>query len=253
MELDNLKDIWQAAADPQRAAADAWPAGARGANSRQAGNPREGGTNSRQAGTNPRRVGTPPYTPGAESLLPLLQQRSRGPVARMRRNLRIELLCIIVSYVPLILFYLVEFQGRFRVISILLFGIGALFCAYYYRKSRLLNTMQCLTCEVRSNLVRQVATLKKYIRFYLLASTIAIPATAVLVYVIFHLRLFYPNDTTVYHSLSPAPWWKSSSVWLLLLVPFTVGMYYANAWYINRLYGRHIKKLQELLREMDEE
>ncbi|WP_431212812.1 hypothetical protein ACQ86N_45335 [Puia sp. P3] len=42
----------------------------------------------------------------------------------MRRNLRIELLCIIVAYVPLILFYLVEFQGRLRAISLALLIVG---------------------------------------------------------------------------------------------------------------------------------
>jgi len=197
--------------------------------------------------------GAPGAVPGREGLLSLLQQPSRGPVARMRRNLRIELLCIIVAYVPLILFYLVVFQGRLRAISVVLFVVGALFCVYYYRKSRRLNTMQCPTCQVRSNLARQVKTLGKYTRFYLLASTIVIPATAILTYVIFHLQLFYPDDGKVYHRLSPAPWWKNSTFWLLMLVPFTVVMYYFNAWYINKLYGRHIKKLQELLREMDEE
>ena len=52
---------------------------------------------------------------------------------------------------------------------------------------------------------------------------------------------------------SPAPWWTNSIYWLLLLAPLTIAVYYLNAWYINKLYGRHIKKLQELLREMDEE
>ena len=229
MELDSLKEIWREA-QPDEAHGMSRPDDAPGAGDRHAD----------------------AYT-GRESLLPLLQQRSRGPVARMRRNLRIELLCIIVAYVPLILFYLVEFQGRLRAISLLLLLVGGLFCAYYYRKSRLLSTMQCLSCQVRSNLARQVGTLKKYTRFYLLASTIVIPAMAILTYLIFHFRLFYPDNTTVYHSLSPAPWWKNSTIWLLMLVPFTVAMYYFNVWYINKLYGRHIKKLQELLREMDEE
>ena len=229
MELDSLKEIWREA-QPDEAHGMSRPDDAPGAGDRHAD----------------------AYT-GRESLLPLLQQRSRGPVARMRRNLRIELLCIIVAYVPLILFYLVEFQGRLRAISLLLLLVGGLFCAYYYRKSRLLSTMQCLSCQVRSNLARQVGTLKKYTRFYLLASTIVIPAMAILTYLIFHFRLFYPDNTRVYHSLSPAPWWKNSTIWLLMLLPFTVAMYYFNVWYINKLYGRHIKKLQELLREMDEE
>ncbi|MBS1601361.1 MAG: hypothetical protein JST42_01745 [Bacteroidetes bacterium] len=227
MELDNLKVVWQVLEDPL--------------------------SRGRRPGDPAAEVHAAGMSSGRESLLPLLQQRSRGPVARMRRNLRIELLCIIVAYIPLILFYLVEFQGRLRAISLLLILVGALFCAYYYRKSRLLTTMQCPACQVRSNLARQVGTLKRYTRFYLLASTIVIPAMAILTYAIFHLRLFYPGDGIVYHRLSPAPWWASPTLWLLMLVPLTVGMYYFNAWYINRLYGRHIKKLQELLREMDEE
>ena len=240
MELDSLKDIWQALDQPL--------------GSRKPDEPAVGRSPADPPDTIPA-AGSHRFSGGSahESLLPLLNQRSRGPVARMRRNLRIEYLCIVVSYIPLILCYLVEFQGRLSAISIMLFIVGAFFCAYYYRKSRLLNTMQCLTCQVRSNLARQVATLKKYTRFYLLASTAVIPAVAILTYVIFRLRLLYPNDAAVYHTLSPAPWWKNSTIWLLLLIPFTVMIYYMNVWYINKLYGRHIKKLQELLREMDEE
>jgi ABC-type Fe3+ transport system permease subunit len=188
-----------------------------------------------------------------ELILALLQKRSRGPVARMRHNLIRELLLISVTYIPVIIFYLVEFEGRLSAISGLLFLLGLFFCGYYYRKMKLLKEMQCVTCMVRPNLARQVETLKKYTRFYLLAGTLIIPFTAIYVYAILRWKLPHASGLRLYHQLSPAPWWTNSIYWLLLLAPLTIVIYYLNAWYINRLYGRHIKKLQELLREMDEE
>jgi hypothetical protein len=195
----------------------------------------------------------PTPEPDPELILALLQKRSQGPVARMRRNLRAELLVIVISYIPTIIFYLVEFQGRLSALSGLLFLLGLFFCGYYYRKLLLLSEMNCPSCMVRSNLARQVATLKKYTRFYLLASTVVVPVVAVITYIVFHLRLHYPDNPGIYHRLSPAPWWKNSIFWLIFLAPLTIAIYYFNVWYINKLYGRHIKKLQELLREMDEE
>lgn len=196
-----------------------------------------------------------PPGPGSdrEDLLALLQKRSRGPVARMRRNLITELLLIIITYIPVILFYLVEFEGRLSALSGLVFLLGLFYCGYYYRKMQLLKEMQCVSCMVRSNLARQVTTLKKYTRFYMLSGTVTIPVTAFLTYAIVHWRLPHATGTQLYHRLSPAPWWTNSLFWLLLLIPLTVVSYYFNAWYVNKLYGRHIKKLQELLREMDEE
>lgn len=199
-------------------------------------------------------IDSPPTPePPREVMLALLQKKSGGPVARMRRNLNKELLLITVTYIPVIFFYLVEFQGRLSAIAGLLFLLGVFFCVYYYRKMMLLKQMQCVSCMVRSNLARHVDTLKKYTRFYLLAGTAVIPVTAILSYAIFRWRLPRASGFQLYHRFSPAPWWTNSIFWLLLLVPLTIAIYYFNAWYINKLYGRHIKKLQELLQEMDEE
>lgn len=188
-----------------------------------------------------------------EDIALLLQKKSQGPVARMKRNLRTELLFILFTYIPLIILYLVAFQGRMSGISLLLFLVGGFFGAYYYRKYRLLNKMQCNSCEVRSNLALQVKTLKKYVRFYLISSTLVIPIVAIITFVVFRSQMTYPKATDLYWHLHPAPWWKSSIFWLILLVPETIALHYFNVWYLNKLYGRHIKKLQELLREMDEE
>lgn len=188
-----------------------------------------------------------------EDLLPILQKSSNGPVARMRRNLVCEVLLITITYIPCIIFYAVEFNGRLTPLSLLYVLLGVFFGGYYYRKMLLLNKMQCLSCVVRSNLAGQVASLKKYTRFYTLFGTLIIPIAAIYTYTIVRWRLPLPTGTILYHRLNPSPWYDSPYFWLLLLVPFTILVYYLNRWYVKKLYGRHIEKLQEILREMDEE
>jgi len=172
-----------------------------------------------------------------QALLALLEKKSQAPIARMRRNLVWEGILLLVAYTPAVLIFLVGFEGRLVAISWLYIILAAFFFAYYYRKYRLLSKMQCPTCQVRSNLSRQVDTLKKYTRFYLLAGTGMVPLAYVVAYFIIRLKM---------PSVNPNPW-------LILLIPVTIGMYYINASYVNRLYGRHIKKLQDLLSELDSE
>ena len=169
------------------------------------------------------------------ALLALVEKKSRTPIARMRRNLIGEGILLLVAYIPAILIFLLGFKGRLVAIAWLYIILAGFFFAYYYCKYRLLNKMQCPTCELRSNLARQVRILKRYTRFYLLAGTGMIPLAYIVAYLIIRWKL---------PSVNPNPW-------LILLIPITIGMYYINASYVNRLYGRHIKKLQDLLSELD--
>ena len=179
-----------------------------------------------------------------EDLLALLQKKSGSPIARMRRNLRKEAILLVISYIPIIIFYWIAFGGRLSGISWVMFGFLVLFSGYYFFKNRLLKQMLCVSCEVRSNLSRQLTTLRKYIRFYFWTSTLIIPVTPVVAFTL--VMYSRPANDPPYH------WLRGISLLFLLILVLTVGMYFFNRWYINRLYGRHIGKLQQLLREMDE-
>src|SRR6202012_2139273 len=144
--------------------------------------------------------------PDRQTLLALLQKKSRRPVARMRRNLVREAIILLVTYIPGIACYLVEFDGRLAAISWIFIIVAVFFGAYYFRKYRLLKEMECISCKVRSNLARQVATLEKYTRFYLLSGTALIPFTFALSYGIIRWKLPSPGNA-LYRSLHPEPWW----------------------------------------------
>ncbi len=188
-----------------------------------------------------------------EEIRAILQRRSGGIVAKMRRNLAGELLLITFTYVPTILFYFLGFDGKLSVISWLFILLLTILAIYFYRKDQLLKAMQCPGCSLRSNLQQQVDTLKRYIRFYVRTGTGMIPVMAILTWLIIR-RAFPPAPgADLFYRLSGTPWWQHPFTWLTLLIPITVGIYFVNLWYVNRLYGRHIRKLQDLLREMEEE
>jgi hypothetical protein len=95
-------------------------------------------------------------------------------------------------------------------------------------------------------LSRQITVLGKYVRFYHWSSTLVLFTALVLAYWI--LEYSYRQV----HPLQPPHWWFQPAFLLGLLIPFGVGAWFFNRSYVNRLYGRHIKKLKQLLLEMDE-
>jgi hypothetical protein len=172
----------------------------------------------------------------------LLGKPSMGPVARMKRNLFIELLLVIVSYSSVIILFLVYRGGWLQEISWAYFFLGLLFFAYYFSKNKLLNEMQCVTCQVKANLQRQVRALEKFVRRYLFFGTLVFP-----VLMLFMAWLFYIKVPPVLNQSIIPTWYY----WLILFV--TAAMYFVNRIYLYRLYGRHIQRLKELVNEMEEE
>ena len=183
-----------------------------------------------------------------EYLLSLLNKPSNSPIAKMKRNLRQELIAVIILYATAVVYYLFAFQGKLVELSWLMLVMGLAFVFYYYRKNKLLNNMQCVACRVKSNLELQLGTLEKYVRLYLVVGSIAFPVAMLLVgYVTLYLypeRLHLPLSAHVQ---------RSAIIYSVTMLVLSVPIFFINKWYVNRLYGRHIKKLREILNEMSDD
>ena len=179
-------------------------------------------------------------------ILKILQRRSQSPIARMKRNLLLELIAVIILYSFSIWYFLLASRGLYWEIALFLFILGLLFGFYYYKKNRLLGRMQCVTCEVRSNLERQLTTLEKYVRFYFISATVLCPVA----YFIpgFIVLMKYPGDAIAQRFTASATY----IVFVIIGVVFTGSSYFLNRWYVNKLYGRHIEKLKSVLLQMEE-
>ena len=181
-----------------------------------------------------------------QQIIRMLQKRSQSPIAKMKRNLLLELIAVIVLYSLTIWYFLQTSGGGYREIAVILFVVGVLFIFYYYKKNRLLGQMQCVTCEVRSNLQQQLKTLEKYVQLYFVGGTILAPITYFVTGVIVLLKHsggdFVPDLTRS----------EEYIIFITVGLLLTVGTYFLNKWYIKKLYGQHIRRLKELLLQMEE-
>lgn len=189
----------------------------------------------------------------AQKLHSLLDKKSKSPVAKMKRNLRVELWFVIITYGAMILFYFLAFKGRMSAVSWFMLFIGLLFVIYFQRKNKLLTEMECLSCEVKSNLQKQTTTLEKYIRIYLIGGTVLAPVSLLFFGWFFYARAWTNVNDTIFYPGDHNPMWKVILAWVILTSIVTILFYLLNKWYVRKLYGKHVEKLKEVLNEMEDD
>lgn len=190
----------------------------------------------------------------------MLHKRSKSPVAKMKRNLYWEMGALVICYSLAIWYYVTAWEGRYWEVAVLLFLVGLFGMFYYMRKYKLLNEMQCLACEVKSNLKRQLVTLEKYVNFYFVSSILLTPAAYFVAGIIVLFKSpTGPGDFSVKNLPTAVPDLGAEFPehrWFIIFVTIgvflTIGVYFFSRWAINRLYGQHIKKLKELVAQMEE-
>ena len=111
--------------------------------------------------------------------------------------------------------------------------------------------MECLSCQVKSNLEKQTHTLEKYIRFYLIAGTALAPLSLLFFSWLFYTKAPVNVHDSVFYPSPDNPWWKLILAWGLLCAVLTILLYFINKWYVRKLYGKHVEKLKEVLNEME--
>ena len=187
----------------------------------------------------------------SEEIMAMLNKSSNSPIARMMRNVLIEMILVIVLFGFVTIYYFIAFNGKFSSIGWVYTILAALCTFYYYRKWKLLQSMQCIACQVKSNLARQVKTLEKYVRFYFLSGTAMIP----LVFIFMGLLFYYEFPVGSLKPIFPPSGDINSTTWIgwvLSLILLTILAYWGNKWYVKRLYGQHIQQLKQLLAQMEE-
>jgi len=178
---------------------------------------------------------------GKEALQELMLGKSKGPIARIRRNLNRELVVVLVMYVLAILFYIFVDRSRYWNVAIMLAVILVLFFIYYYKKSRLLKAMDQVSGQVKATLERQIQLLERYLRFYFLAGTIGTPL--VFLVTLFLLKSRMPLGIVLSDFFN---WPMAAGMGILVLLSYLL-----NKWYVNKLYGRHLERLRELVGQLD--
>jgi len=184
---------------------------------------------------------------------PLLNMKSNSPISKMKKHLVMELAAVIIMYGIVIIYFFAAYGGRFSSVSILYLLVGVVFCIYYFKKFRLLNEMECMACQVKTNLSKQLNTLEKYIRFYLIAGTALIPI--VLIFFYWFENTYIPKGREFFF-LQPSESvtvLNSLVLFALITTVSTILFYFINKWYVRKLYGKYVDKLKEMLLQMEDD
>ena len=180
-------------------------------------------------------------------------ERGRSPVQRMLHNLYMEAVFVMILYGFVIAFYLFAFHGAMREISWFTLAIFAVFLIYYIGKARLLRSLGMMDGSLRANVGAKLDALSRYTRFYVWAGTMLGPLTMIFLGWLAWHKIPQISPENMFFISDQNPWWKAMLTWLTLALPLTVALYFINRWYVDRLYGRHLRHLRRIWEEMRED
>jgi len=187
-----------------------------------------------------------------EELLQLLSRESQHPISRMKQNLRMEMAFMTIGYMIIIPFYFFFKKGNWNEIAWMYIFLFIVFGVYYFRKNKLLNDMACTSCQIKSNLELQIRTLEKYLHFYLYYGTALVALFyGYCGYLMYH-KMTFSTPRNIFFNSPGYPWWQSLIAWFVMVVAVTWLTFVLQRHFLNKLYGKHVRRLKNLLNQMEE-
>lgn len=175
----------------------------------------------------------------------MLNGRSRSIIARLKRNVWFELIFTFVGGLALFAYALTLPEGGLKWTSISIPLLFALYSAYYLKKLRLLNRFDPGNDHMKANLQRLVQRLKGYLKFYKRSYSILYP----MYFALFLLFTAIEQGATGFMNRVSQP-----EIFITLLLGaglFFVCSTWLTSWYLKKLYGNHLDKLEGLLKELE--
>ncbi len=180
--------------------------------------------------------------PFNKSVMEIIQNKSYGPAARLKRNFR-KMIIIIPIVVTMLI---VNLSKKHDIFSDVLFWFYIIFISsmmlFFYYNYRLINKMQCMDCLVKTNLEKQVKTLENGFKLRLLITRGA--------FIIFIVLL----EVLMYYHQEPAlvKWYAQPVIIRMLAYAILITSWYFITKLVSRTkYGKHIQNLKNLVQQME--
>ena len=194
----------------------------------------------------------PETTPLPESpaeLGEMLAHNSSGLVDKMRRNTWYEAIftVLMAAAVP---FYLWNYWGQafYMLMGAVMVLLSAILLVNYYQQLQLLRRMTYTETQVRAHLGTLSAGLRRQLHFYYRLTLATAPLTLIL------LLGFYVGKELAHPGAFHGKFIATmAAVFVVLGAVVQVGMVYLTRWYLQRLYGQHLDRLEASLRELEED
>lgn len=188
------------------------------------------------------------FTPKDEAeLASMLKRNSTSIVARLKRNVWIELIFTFLGSLGLLAYALTLPAGALKWTSISILILFCIYSFYYFKKLRLLNSFSHGNEQIKANLHRLIANMKGYLRFYRRSYAILYP-------MYFFLGLLFTaieQGPTGFQNKITKP--EIFIPLILGAIVFFLCSTWLTSWYLRKLYGNHLEKIETLLRDLEVE
>ena len=190
-----------------------------------------------------------PWLESAKNIKPLntnvmeiIQNKSYGPAAQLKRNFR-KMIIIIPIVVSMLI---VNLSKKHDIFSDVLFWFYIVFISsmmlFFYYNYRLINKMQCMDCLVKSNLEKQVKTLENGFK-----SRLVIIRGAFIIFIVLLEVLMYYNQEPAL-----AKWYaQSATIRMSAYAILITAWYFITKLIFRTRYGQHIQNLKNLVQQME--
>jgi len=178
-------------------------------------------------------------------LATMLKGRSTSIVTRLKRSVWLELIFTFCGGVALLAYALTLPSGSLKWISVSILILFCIYTFYYFKKLRVLNRFDAANENVKASIIRLIEDLKSYLKFYKRSYAILYP-------IYFFLGLVFTaieHGTTGFINRISQPEIYMSL--LLVAVLFFICSTWLTTWYLKKLYGNHLEKLEKLIRELE--
>ena len=178
-------------------------------------------------------------------IMKLIQHKSYGPIAALKREFRKQIIVMMILPVMLIL---TNADDISRVLTSVMFWSYVAFClgiiVFAWYNYRIVKKMEVMDGMVKSNIEQQVNILETRLKWKVIALRIVLLYFILLTEIVPYFQHYRMLDK--WHSLSPVIRFGSYAALLLL-------QYFLSAKVIRRKFGTHLNYLKDLMREMQVE
>ncbi|MDB5232566.1 MAG: hypothetical protein JWN76_3371 [Chitinophagaceae bacterium] len=191
-----------------------------------------------------KKIEGPAVTIGESEFALLLKRSSKSLVHKLQRSLRLETIFSIVFTAGCLLLAIYDNQWSLKIYFGIFIFVGAALIAVLLYLLQRIKKLNDQPLPVKQNLVSVVKIMEDYKKRSFQFSMALIPACIFL-----SIWLSYKEKPE--HTMN---WLSHYAVILsIAFIAIAIGIYYANKWILDKLYGRHIRQLKENLEELEEE
>lgn len=173
-----------------------------------------------------------------------LQAQSTSILASFQMNLRIELLFAAAFIVFGIIILFIFTQDYTRLFGLLLMGICAWFGVYVVWLSRKIDQYEKSALPLQQSLQEIILIIERFIKLYFQVTMLMIPGSFALAVMVAYFKAKRIYD--------PGPFFTQERIfyYAAFIVGFSLIMYFFTKWYLKRLYGNHLEKLRNQLKDL---